>query len=93
MADKIQLHEVIPTIESIIDEKITFHDEAGAKVREELIESMRSITGLHVRAALHSASEKVTCKVKHDYEKDPGTYDITISKQSILTAYPLENIK
>ena len=58
-----------------------------------LIESVKGLINLHVHAALHYASTKVSVKVKHDYEKNPGTYDITINKKSILDAYPLENIK
>jgi hypothetical protein len=45
---------------------------------------------LHVEAALREASEKATVETEPDYQ---GGELSSVDKDSILNAYPLENIK
>ena len=48
---------------------------------------MIAFTKLHVEAALKAAAEQV--EIENDWDNQKGN----ISKDSILNAYPLENIK
>lgn len=48
----------------------------------------------HVALALEAASEKVKIKIRKGVmSKTPTMWDVDINKESILTSYPLENIK
>lgn len=51
------------------------------------IEAMIEFAKLHVEAALKEASEQA--EIENDWDNQKGN----ISKDSILNAYPLENIK
>lgn len=57
------------------------------EVESMLIEFAR----IHVTKALGEASKKATANVQ--YDDFDGTHDAAVSKESILIAYPLENIK
>ena len=48
---------------------------------------------LHVQAALQAASENAKCYVDHNGEWVSSNVSSKIKKESILNAYPLENIK
>lgn len=46
---------------------------------------------MHVTEALKQASESVDCELTHYYSSERNAFDKV--EESILTAYPLENIK
>jgi hypothetical protein len=77
----------IPTAEKFVEE-YTGDDEDGY-LRYDTVEYMcREFAKLHVEAALKAASEDA------DIIPDPNGMDWdVVSKDSILSAYPLENIK
>ena len=70
----------IPTAEEFCNERLGF-EQYGTDVPYFMIE----FTKFHVEAALKKASEKVII------EDDPFEYEL--DENSILNAYPLENIK
>jgi hypothetical protein len=63
---------------------------------DDLAESFREFAKLHVEAALKAANQQV--KLKRDITKEgwPQEFDVEIilvDKESILSAYPLTNIR
>lgn len=77
----------IPTAIELTFQKFPKHD--GIFVLRNIEEFMIEFAKLHVEAALKEASEKA------ELEGDEGSiFDyISVDKDSILNAYPLENIK
>lgn len=57
---------------------------------EEIHDMIISFAKFHVAAALEAAAEKAKAK---ENPADYGTGEIWVDKGSILSAYPLENIK
>jgi len=81
------------TLRSILGScNIEYHElkEACPEIIEECLETIISQNKLHVQAALQAASEDV--KVNIDEYGNVTGYE-EIMKESILNAYPLENIK
>lgn len=73
---------------------VAYHDEGGYQGVDEnkLYKIMIEFAKLHVEAALKAASEKVSL-TDFAYEfLQEGAYD-AIDKETILNAYPLDNIK
>jgi len=59
-----------------------------------MIKFAKYVTKIHVQAALQKASIEVTCSEETQYDQFDNTILIAkINKESILNAYPLENIK
>jgi len=89
----------IPTAEDFLQEhsKIShFYDDKtnqmvcfSADVQKALIEFAK----LHVKAALETASKKA--KTKNEWEGNTGSEycDTVVDRESIINAYPLDNIK
>ena len=64
-----------------------FHRQETHTLEEGVQEAMIEFTKLHVEAALKAAASDA-------HTKDvPYTDDVEVDKESILNAYPLENIK
>ena len=85
----------IPTAEE-------FFNPYGGYTREEMLIRAREFAKLHVKAALKKAFNNSEMRVSendtNEYPSFTDNYDdgyvtITVSKNSILDAYPLENIK
>lgn len=74
--------EKIPTILEFIQNNPTYN-------RAELATEFAK---LHVQAALQTAAEKADIEVWLDYQGENGSSYI-VDRQSILLAYPLENIR
>jgi len=83
---------MIPTAESIIDLLIPYKkdvsEEENLDSREQNITVIKAWCNLHREAALKAASEKA----KVEWEPVERPQD-RIDKESILSAYPLTNIK
>lgn len=75
------------TAKLILTGKETYDSEYPTVSKYDALEAMIEFAKLHVGAALKEASEKSTCM-----DGDPYYSDM-IDKESILNAYPLENIK
>lgn len=73
---------------------VAYHDEGGYQGVDEnkLYKIMIEFAKLHVEAALKAASEKVEL-TDFAYEFLQEGADDAIDKQTILNAYPLDNIK
>ena len=56
-----------------------------------VVKQMQEYAKLHVQAALESAAEKVKTKKEDWCDKDENF--MCVDKQSILNAYPLDNIQ
>jgi hypothetical protein len=94
----------IPTAEEFL-KKYNNHDHSkseGCSCRYRDIVALREFAKLHVEAALKEAFNNSEMRVsENDTNEHPSftdNYDdsyvtITVSKDSILNAYPLENIK
>jgi hypothetical protein len=81
----------IPTVEEFLKE-VSPNDKFGLRIdlgnsKKHIYEIMRRFAKLHVEAALKEAAKKV---IVNNYIGEGG---IKVSKNSILNAYPLENIK
>jgi hypothetical protein len=76
----------VPTAEEFLKEAQS-NPNKGWTTRKLMIEFAK----LHVEAALKEASEKVEYDVNHDTLLN--YFPVVIDKDSILNAYPLENIK
>jgi hypothetical protein len=95
------LEDKIPTAEQLLleimeclklDHGLEELNENDPELVPYLLEEINKRTKLHVEAALKSASEKVRL-TDFAYEfLQEGAYD-AIDKESILNAYPLDNIK
>lgn len=59
--------------------------------KDDFKEALVKFAKLHVKAALESAAEKVI--IEDDEYIEDGHYTKIVDKQSILDAYPLDNIK
>lgn len=83
---------VIPTAEDLfINYSINAeYDALSIETKEFIAETYRANTRLHVQAALEAAAENAEAK---EEALDYGTGEIWVDKNSILNAYPLENIK
>jgi hypothetical protein len=73
---------------------VAYHDEGGYQGVDEnkLYKIMIEFAKLHVEAALKAASEKVSL-TDFAYEFLQEGADDAIDKETILNAYPLDNIK
>lgn len=67
------------------------YDKSSIPMFSDIHNAMIEFAKLHVQEALKQASEKVKLD-DGDYISD-GFYETMIDKESILNAYPLENIK
>ena len=88
-----------------LDNMITaekFFNQYGGYTREEMLIRAREFAKLHVKAALKKAFNNSEMRVSENDTNeipsftdnyDDGYVTITVSKNSILDAYPLENIK
>ena len=74
------------TAKLILTGKETYDPEYPTVSKYDALEAMIEFAKLHVEAALKEASEEAYVEVL-DYN------DYEVNKQSILDAYPLENIK
>jgi len=85
--DKIHesVEDKIPTAEEFLK-----RDESGVYNEIDIIHAMIEFTKLHVEAALKAASENATVNTEPDYRG--GEWSI-VDTDSILNAYPLDNIK
>jgi hypothetical protein len=89
--DKINesIEDKIPTVKEYV-ERFTGDDEDGY-LRWDTVEHMcKEFARLHVEVALKAASEKATVNTEPDYRG--GEWSI-VDTDSILNAYPLDNIK
>ena len=85
---------MIPTVEEFLKGRPWKN---GMNLQERIHESMIQFAKLHVEAALKEASEKATAgqtfvDMGGEFEDIP-IYEAYVVKDSILNAYPLENIK
>ena len=92
----------IPTAKLILTGKETCEPEYPTVSKYDALEAMIEFAKLHVEEALKQAFNNSEMRVsENDISEHPSftdNYDdgfvtITISKESILNAYPLENIK
>jgi predicted AAA+ superfamily ATPase len=79
-------------INESVENKISTAEEfwfknTGQNINQEEYSAMVEFAKLHVEAALKEASEKATVYA------DEGGYSEFVDEQSILNAYPLDNIK
>lgn len=80
----------IPTAEkygeSLLPRGITWYKEFN--------EMMIGFAQLHVEAALKAASEKATFsyRLSHDSDEEKAGFKMVATKESIINAYPKENI-
>jgi hypothetical protein len=77
---------MIPTVEELSKE-FELETRKGILIHNSVYAFAKHFARLHVEAALKAAADNV------DYESVPYTDEYTISKHSILSAYPLKNIK
>ncbi len=75
----------------MIPEATNFLRQKIYTTREELAEVLIEFTQLHVDAALNKASENVFYTTSRDRYRNITA--VAINKESILNAYPTENIK
>ena len=82
------------TAKLILTGKETYDPEYPTVSKYDAIESMIEFAKLHVEAALKEVSENFKMKIKDDVHELHMNDDwMEVDKNSILTAYPLENIK
>jgi hypothetical protein len=74
----------IPTANELFEQYHGFEADSSSR---DIISLMVEFAKLHVEAALKEASEKATVYA------DEGGYSEFVDEQSILNAYPLDNIK
>jgi hypothetical protein len=89
--DKINesIEDKIPTAEEFLK-----RDESGVYNEIDITHAMIEFTKLHVEAALKEASEKVELSdLLHEFIEDSWEGGPFIDKDTILNAYPLDNIK
>ena len=93
--DKINesVEDKIPTVKEYV-ERFTGDDEDGY-LRWDTVEYMcKEFAKLHVEAALKAASEKVELSdLLHEFIEDSWEGGPFIDKDTILNAYPTDNIK
>jgi hypothetical protein len=85
----------LPTAEEFLKNKVYITKDDIEDVHDSLItvtNTMIEFAKLHVEAALKNASEKAKMQTRNKNKFDELNYNI-IHKQSILNAYPLDNIK
>ena len=83
----------IPTAEEFLKEKCYITKEDVEDIHDSLLnvkDAMIKFAKIHVEAALKEAFLNSEMRVS---ENDTTEVTITVSKDSILNAYPLENIK
>lgn len=95
--------EKIPTAEEILrdiigDLNLEYHELEiqDYHLVKKLEEKIKNLTRLHVKAALEAAAEKAEAWIEYghgDWMLQMIVEDYGVSKESILTAYPEENIK
>lgn len=87
----------IPTAKEFLSSTSTLNKRLFLKKTEDFdqaVDRMIEFAKLHVQAALKEASEKFKMKIKGDvHELDMNDDWMEVDKNSILNAYPLENIK
>ena len=97
----------IQTAEEFLKNKVYITQDGIEDVHDSMlnvVEAMLEFTKLHVEAALKEAAEKADAKADKSYSLRVSrknlfwTYggsigDVEIDKESILDAYPLDNIK
>ena len=93
----------IPTVKKFLRQSKSLHDmwdntRGRGEWDEKAIENSHiEFAKLHVEAALKEASEKAVTDYEHAGEtgefNDISIYDYFVDKNSILNAYPLENVK
>lgn len=80
----------VPTAEELLKDKTNFGTFGDMYPREKVSEKMIEFAKLHVKAALKAVSEGAW--VDHRLDGAHGC-DYEIDKESILNAYPLNNVK
>ena len=87
----------IPTAEEFLATSDEFEVIETRKQEEVVTKAMIEFAKLHVEAALKEASEKAVTDYEYAGETgefdDISVYDYFVDKESILNAYPLENVK
>ena len=87
----------IPTAKELLKDKTQFGTYGNMYKREDVSKKMIEFAKLHVEAALKEASEKAVTDYEYAGETgefdDISVYDYFVDKNSILNAYPLENVK
>ena len=92
----------IPTAKLILTGKETYDSEYPTVSKYDALEAMIEFAKLHVEASLKEAYNNSEMRVSENDTNeipsftdnyDDGYVTITVSKDSILNAYPLENIK
>jgi hypothetical protein len=82
----------ISTAEELLDKKFPeFEDLDNGNIWTNIEETMIEFAKLHVKAALKKVSEKAAININgfiQDYDEN-----LCVDKNSILTSYPLKNIK
>ena len=82
------------TAKLILTGKETYDPEYPTVSKYDALEAMIEFAKLHVEAALKEASENFKMKIKDDvHELDMNDDWMEVDKNSIMTAYTLENIK
>ena len=82
------------TAKLILTGKETYDPEYPTVSKYDAIEAMIEFAKLHVTEALKEASENFKMKIKDDVHELHMNDDwMEVDKNSILNAYPLENIK
>ena len=89
---------MVPTAEEFL-KQVSPNDEFGLRIdlgnsKKHIYEIMCRFAKLHVEQALKEASKKVTCREETQYDEfDNAILIAKINRDSILNAYPPENIK
>jgi hypothetical protein len=80
----------IPTAEEFLN---TFNRKVNDTLEQGVQEAMIEFAKLHVKEALETASKKA--KTKDEWEGNTGSEycDTVVDRESIINAYPLDNIK
>ena len=82
-----------PTAEEFLKDKTQFGTYGNMYKREDVSKKMIEFARLHVEAALKEASEKAETDYELGNPYDANSRYEIVDKDSILNAYPLENIK
>lgn len=85
----------IPTAKEFIEEFITLHSKQNKNLSDDdmmelVANNYKEFAKLHVKAALETASENAVAEIELCRNDDEY---LIVNKQSILSAYPEENIK
>ena len=87
--------DLLKNLDNMITAEEFYKQTTGCVINHiDIKNAMIEFAKLHVEAALKNASENFKMKIKDDvYELDMNDDWMEVDKNSILNAYPLENIK